>query len=222
MNNTSNYDLIQNIYNNNCTTPTEVFKLLPIFKDYATKSTSVLVLGVQDIYYENPILSALVFGLLNNNNTTKKLILNDKYVCNIPTILNVANDLDLGLDVKTKWCNSLELNLTQNVDLTFIDTWHVYGQLKRELAKFAPLTNNYIIMHDTVIDEVYGETIRRGLDATAQATESGFTLDEINCGVGKAIDEFLAANSNRVVDQKIIFNNGLTILRNVNTTQPHS
>jgi hypothetical protein len=221
MSNLNNYNLIQNIYDNNCIIPTEVFKLLPIFKDYASKSTSILVLGVQDIYNENPILSALVFGLLNNNNTTKKLILNDKYVCNISTILNIANDLDLGLDVKTKWCNSLELNLTQNVDLTFIDTWHVYGQLKRELAKFAPLTNNYIVMHDTVIDEVYGETIRRGLDATIQATESGFTLDEINCGVGKAIDEFLAANSHWVLDQKIIFNNGLTILRNVNTTQAH-
>ena len=34
-----------------------------------------------------------------------------------------------------EWINDLDLDLKdRRFDLTFIDTWHVYGQLKRELA----------------------------------------------------------------------------------------
>jgi hypothetical protein len=40
--------------------------------------------------------------------------------------------------------------------------------LKRELAKFAPNTNKYIIMHDTTVDEIYGETIRTGMNSKQQ------------------------------------------------------
>jgi len=47
--------------------------------------------------------------------------------------------------------------------LVFIDTWHVYGQLKRELAKYAPLTKKYILMHDTTVDEWVGESVREHL-----------------------------------------------------------
>jgi hypothetical protein len=40
------------------------------------------------------------------------------------------------LNLDYRWVNDLDLQLDSPVDLTFIDTWHVYGQLKRELHKF--------------------------------------------------------------------------------------
>ena len=66
--------------------------------------------------------------------------------------------------MKYEWINNLELEFLPNetFDLTFIDTWHVYGQLKRELDKFSKITNKYIIMHDTEIHGIYGETKRPG------------------------------------------------------------
>ena len=66
--------------------------------------------------------------------------------------------------------------------MVFIDTWHIYCHLKRELAKFAPVVNKYIIMHDTTIDEIYGETKRNGWNAEIQAQETGYTIEEIRSG----------------------------------------
>ena len=39
------------------------------------------------------------------------------------------------MNIKYEWINDLHLDIKTNVDLTFIDTWHVYGQLKQELNK---------------------------------------------------------------------------------------
>ena len=48
------------------------------------------------------------------------------------------------------------------VDLLFIDTFHVYGHLKRELEFHHQNVRRYIIMHDTTTDEWKGEVVRIG------------------------------------------------------------
>jgi hypothetical protein len=116
------------------------------------------------------------------------------------------------VSVTYEWKNNLALDSDENYDITFIDTWHVYGQLKRELAKFANKTNKYIIMHDTTVDEIHGETIRRGWDATSQSKESGFAISEINKGLWPAVDEFLQANDEWYIKERFTNNHGLTIL----------
>ena len=119
----------------------------------------------------------------------------------------------LPIKIEYTQVNNLQLDLPNKVDMTFIDTWHVYGQLKRELEKFSKLTNKYIVMHDTTVDEIYGETIRQGLNAQQQSIESGFPIEEINCGLQKAIDEFLATNAEWILYIRYINNNGLSILK---------
>ena len=115
-----------------------------------------------------------------------------------------------------EWKNNLQLELNQNYDITFIDTWHIYGQLKRELNKFSKITNKYIIMHDTTVDEIYGESIRCNMDIVNQSIMSGFPQEEITCGLQKAIDEFLKNNHEWKLLQKYTNNNGLTILKRTN------
>ena len=66
----------------------------------------------------------------------------------------------------------------EKFDLTFIDTWHVYGQLKRELTKFNKITNKYIIMHDTTIDGYLGESLRMGWDIFVQSSTTGMPIEE--------------------------------------------
>ena len=90
--------------------------------------------------------------------------------------------------------------------MIFIDTWHIYGHLKRELNKFAPITNKYILMHDTTIDEIDGETIRCGWNAVKQSEETGYSVDEIRSGLGKAITEFLETNSDWELVEKLTNN----------------
>ena len=78
-------------------------------------------------------------------------------------------------------------------DLLFIDTWHVYGQLKRELATHAPQIRKFIVMHDTSLDGERGTTVRKKWNATQQALETGFPEEEITRGLWTAVKEFLAA-----------------------------
>jgi cephalosporin hydroxylase len=101
----------------------------------------------------------------------------------------------------------------EETDLLFIDTWHIYGHLKRELSRWHPYVRKYIIMHDTLIDAVHGETIRCGWDAVQQSKESGIPVDEIRKGLKPAIHEFLTEHPEWIVDLEYVNNNGLTILR---------
>lgn len=111
--------------------------------------------------------------------------------------------------------NDLNLIINDNVDLVFIDTWHVYGQLKRELDKFSKITNKYIIMHDTTIDAIYGETIRENFNANLQSKQTGIPIEEINKGLTPAIEEFLQNNTNWILFEKFENNNGLSILKRI-------
>ncbi len=187
----------------------DIFEHLPTLCRYATECETILETGVRGCVSS----WALTLGLLKNNKPIKKLYLNDIVPCNIQSLLNVTDKLDIN--VYYLWKNNLDIQMTENVDMVFIDTWHVYGQLKRELAKFSKVTNKYIIMHDTTVDEIYGETIRCGWDARQQSIKSGIPIEEILCGLGKAIDEFLNTNKNWILLEKYTNNNGLTVLKRI-------
>ena len=140
--------------------------------------------------------------------------MNDITKCDINELLSVTNGLDINIDYK--WISDLDLVVNDNVDMTFIDTWHIYGQLKRELDKYSKVTNKYIVMHDTTVDGIYGETIRNGWDANSQSKQSGYSVDEINCGLQKAITEFIINNPDWKIKEIYTNNNGLTILEKKN------
>ena len=177
--------------------------------NYASQCESVFETGVRSCVSS----WAFTYGLLQNKSFNKKLFMNDIAECDINELLNATKNLPIIMDFK--FINNLNLDLDQTYDLTFIDTWHVYGQLKRELSKFAPNTNKYIIMHDTTVDEWQGETIRMKMDGKQQSIDSGFPLDEIYKGLWPAIEEFLKDNTEWVLHERFTNNNGLTILRRV-------
>jgi hypothetical protein len=193
-------------YNSLCISPSDINEHLPVLYKYAKECESVIECGVRGCVSS----WALVFGLLNNNKEIKKILLNDKMECDIDELLNETKTLPI--EISYQWKNDLDLELTSNYDMVFIDTWHVYGHLKRELAKFGPITNKYILMHDTTIDEIDGETIRCGWDANKQSEETGYTVDEIRSGLDKAIINFLETNTDWELAEKLTNNNGLTVL----------
>jgi hypothetical protein len=200
---------IKNKYNNLSRFPSDINEHLPTLYKYATECETILETGVRGCVSS----WALVYGLLNNNSVNKAIILNDISPCNINELL--ARTKDLPIIVQYKWVNNLELDIPYNVDLTFIDTWHVYGQLKRELEKFSKITMKYIIMHDTTVDEWEGESIRLRSNIDAQVKFSGFPRDEITRGLWPAISEFLSAHPEWVLHERFTNNNGLTILKRI-------
>src|SRR5262249_23570972 len=91
----------------------------------------------------------------------------------------------------------LEVDIAET-DLLFIDTWHVYGQLKAELARHAAKVRRYVVLHDT---ETYG-----------QKGES-----EGHRGLWPAVEEFLAGGE-FALKAHYRNNNGLTVLERVECT----
>ena len=202
-------EYIENKYLSLCDKPSDINEHLPTLFEYASKCESIIECGVK-----NCVSSwALVYGLLNNNKQDKIIILNDIVYCDVTELLNITKNIDI--DIKFIQCSNIDLELNNNIDLTFIDTYHVYGQLKRELTKYGKITNKYIIMHDTTIDEIYSESIRNKHDISLKMNETGYSYDEITIGLWKAIEEFLNDNLNWKIKERYINNNGLTILERI-------
>lgn len=190
----------------------DIYEHLPTLYRYTRECDSVFETGVRGVVSSWTFLYGLLDGKKSENK--KRFFMNDLDECNIEEILATSKNFDI--DVKYEWKNNLELEFDSNYDITFIDTWHVYGQLKRELEKFSKITNKYIIMHDTTVDGIYGETIRQNLNANKQSEETGIPVDEINKGLWPAVTEFIDANKEWYIKEIFTNNNGLTILARKN------
>ena len=190
----------------------DIYEHLPTLYNYSQECDSVFETGVRSC------ISSWFFlhGLLKNGKDSpiKFLFLNDIVPCDIKELLTAASQFKDRIKVSYAWKNNLELKPPEGTtfDLTFIDTWHVYGQLKRELEKFSKFTNKYIIMHDTTVDEIDGETIRCKLNAEQQSKETGFPIEEINKGLWPAVTEFLETHPEWFLKERFTNNNGLTVL----------
>ena len=186
--------------------PSDINEHLIILASLAAHCESVFETGVRGV------ISSYSFahGLINNGYDEKTLFMNDIDECPINAIMNDTKDTGLSISFIAK--NNLELEITRNYDMTFIDTWHVYAQLKRELAKFHKITNKFIVMHDTTVDAVRGESFRMNMDIEKQMKDSGFLREEILKGLWPAVEEFLKEHPEWVLIKRYFNNNGLTIL----------
>jgi hypothetical protein len=149
----------------------DIYQHLPTLYRYAKECETIFETGVRGCVSS----WAFIKGLLENGSSKKYILMNDLYECGIQELLDSVKGLDI--QVEYVWKNNLTLDMSGNVDLTFIDTWHVYGQLKRELEKFSKTTNKYIILHDTTVDGIYGETLR---NKTFHGTFRFYMADVIN------------------------------------------
>jgi len=195
---------MEDYYRQKCNTVSDINEHLPTLRRYAEDCTSVVECGVRDVVCS----FAFACGLKNKPDNSYVLI--DPYKSKY---INPFLDLCKKENVNASFIEKSDLHCELfKTDLLFIDTWHVYGQLKRELARWNGYVNKYIIMHDTTVDEIYGETIRVGWNATEQSKASGIPIDEINKGLWPAIVEFLQNNNEWQLKERFTNNNGLTIL----------
>lgn len=197
-------------YKMHCNSPGDIDEHLPTLAQYASECESVIELGVRGC------VSSWAFckGLIDNGKSGKKIFFNDISPCNITELLSLCPQV--GIDATYQWIDDLQVDTnSMETDLTFIDTWHVYAQLKRELEKYSKITKKYIIMHDTEVDGIYGETIRIGWNAEEQSIQSGFPVEEITRGLFPAITEFLQSHEDWVLHEHYSNNNGLTILKRI-------
>jgi hypothetical protein len=209
-------DYIKLTYDYLCNSPSDINEHLPTLFKYASECDSVFETGVRGCVSSWAILYGLASRREKEGGKTS-LLLNDIDPCEVQELKHASEEVG-NVNVEWTWKNNLELSFERErrFDMTFIDTWHVYGQLKRELAKFSQITNKYIIMHDTTVDEWEGETIRQRMNAKKQSLDSGIPLEEINKGLWPAIEEFLESNPDWMLHERFTNNNGLTVLKKYN------
>lgn len=191
-------DAVQQTYDHLCATPSDINEHLPTLRLLASLSSSVVECGVRQI------VSSYAFAVgLNGRGPLMMVDLNrpiaiDSFLAHVPTA-----HFFRGSDLE---CPLME------TDLLFLDTWHVYGQLRRELARWHPVVRKYIALHDTEIDGEHGETIRNNWNPETQSQETGIPVNEITRGLRPAIQEFLAEHPEWTLATEYRNNNGLTIL----------
>ena len=196
-------------YKRVCDTHSDINEHLPTLRRYAAECGSVAEMGVRSVVSTWAFLQ----GLLDSQATEKSLQcldLNDAPLINDICALAKNNGIEMSFIKGDSATTRLK-----PVDILFIDTWHIYGHLKRELAFHCDRVSKYIIMHDTTLDAINGESIRNGWNTAEQARTSGYPEEEIRRGLKPALEEFLAAHPEWVVKEVFTNNNGLTILQRV-------
>jgi hypothetical protein len=182
---------IKEMYDLKCNTPSDINELLPTIKKYADKCESVAELGVRTVVASWAFLASKAKFVSGWDLQTQPEVAEAKRICE-----------EAGREWNYIEADVLKVELPQ-VDFLFIDTFHTYSQLKKELELHASKANKYLGFHDTTSFEFKGED---SYEAVAH--------NAMNCGHGlwPAIEEFLAANPEWKIAERLTNNNGLTIL----------
>lgn len=199
--------MIRDTYHRLCQTPSDINEHLPTLARYASMCYHVTECGIRTAVSSY----AFAHGLLNKPDA-KLVQVDPQWHANIDVFQKAAAEEGLASIFHMK--SDLECPL-EETDLLFIDTWHIYGHLKRELARWHPYVRKYIMLHDTTVDEWQGETIRNKWDAQRQSRETGIPVEEILKGLWPAVTEFLSSHPEWSLRERFVNNNGLTVLEKV-------
>jgi hypothetical protein len=204
--------MLQSKYLEQCKSPSDIHEHLPTLARYARECTHVTECGVRTC------ISTYAFAEgLRGRPGTRIIQVDPQWHPNIVTFQSECKAE--GLDAVFYRNSDLECPM-EPTDLLFLDTWHIYGHLKRELARWHSHVRSYILLHDTTVDEWIGETVRMGWDAVQQSRETGIPVEEIRKGLWPAVEEFLAAHPEWRLRERLTNCNGLTVLERVRPTEP--
>tara|TARA_R110001632_G_scaffold97161_1_gene203609 strand:- start:257 stop:850 length:594 start_codon:yes stop_codon:yes gene_type:complete len=109
------------------------------------------------------------------------------------------------IDYEFRLENTLECNI-EECDLLFIDTWHDFSQLKKELFRHHKQVKKYIILHDTEFFAFKDESLYE--DYNSERIENNLPK-----GLVAATSEFCMHFPEWFIYEKFANNNGITILK---------
>ena len=200
-------DIIAQNYERVRTHGFEIIEHIPTLREYACKCHHVTELGVE------LVVSSWAFAMGLMGQQPARLVQVDIYKhSTVDHFVETAN----SVGIKTTFYHQSDLDCPlEDTDLLFIDTWHVYGQLRRELARWHSYAKQYIILHDTTVDEWLGESIRRGWDIPDQSKKTGIPELEIREGLWPAIVEFVVSHPEWIIEKRFTNCHGLTILKRI-------
>jgi len=181
---------IEGWYQARCRAPSDIYQHLPLLRRFAEQCFTVTELGVRTVVSTWAFLA----GLQGRDGRLLSVDYIHPKECggDLEAVARLAQAAGIKFEFRLADDREIELLPT---DLLFIDTWHVYEQLKAELTRHADKAQKFIILHDTETFATQGET-------------------EGHSGLLKALDEFLysAEGQKWFVREQHKNCNGLTVL----------
>lgn len=177
---------LKELYENNCKTKSDINEHCPVLYELAKECDHVTEFGTR----WGVSTSALLYA------QPKKLICYDVGARGraVSTLRELAGETEFVFHK----ASTLEITIDPT-DFLFIDTWHAYFQLKKELELHSEKAKKYMAFHDTVKFGRRGDTCRGTRDPGG--------------GLMDALDEFLDGNNEWEVQKHYENNNGLMVLR---------
>lgn len=186
--------------------PADIDEHMETLRNYAAECGSVAELGVRNVVST----WAFICGLMTSSALRKRLICLDiEPILQARHLQKVCRAAKIELTVIQADSATAEIG---DVDLLFIDTWHIEGHLKRELAKHSSHVTKYIIMHDTTTDGEQSESTRSGADIESLSRKTGYSTQEIRRGLMFAVRDFIEKNKEWRIAEQFHNNNGLLVL----------
>lgn len=178
---------LQKEYEWACVTDSDINQHLPILYEAAGDCDHVTEMGVRTGLSSRAFLFA----------EPKRYIAYDLHID--PSVNKLFEYCkSLGKNYEYIAADVLEIEI-EETDFLFIDTYHCYEQLSKELKLHSNKVKKYIAFHDTF---TYGEV---GENLTSQAFSG-------TKGIMYAIKEFLEKNTNWKIVHDVDYNNGLIII----------
>ncbi len=143
-------------YQQFCRMSSDINEHLPVLRRYAQNCDTVVEFGVRGVVSTWAFLAARPKRLISVDVVHPSRVGGD---------LRDVVAFAFAAKVEFQFIEASDLEITiPECDLLFIDTWHVYEQLKAELERHASKVNNFIILHDTNTFGNVGESAgHRGL-----------------------------------------------------------
>jgi len=201
-------DTVDKHYHEAVHTYTDINQHVPTLSRYAEECNSVVEFGVRSGVSTWGVINGLLKHTSSDNNTT----LHGYDLQGAPWPYQfLDNSPGTGLNSTFTQANVLQIPPVE-CDMLFIDTFHVYGQLRRELSRHAQGVRKYIIMYDTTVDEWEGEVRRCCWDAATMEAQTGIPAGELLIGLWPAVTLFLEGHPEWGLKERFTNNNGLTVL----------
>jgi hypothetical protein len=199
-------DVVGYMFRKMCKTVSDINEHMLSLMTLTKHCETVVEMGVREVVST----WAFIEGLRGNGSSTKTLISVDKN--DIPDKEFVEHQARLvGVDFTFVQHDSVSVSLP-DTDILFIDTWHSYAHLIRELEAHHEKVKKFIIMHDTESYKTESDSVVFKEDLDALSKETGYPIEEIKKGLGAAVMDFLQNHQEWVIGVHFSNNNGLTVL----------
>ena len=184
-------------YNYHKDTPSDINEHLPTLLEYAKKCDHVTEMGTRSV------VSAWALMLAN----PQKLVCYDiERHSNVDELESLAKEYNVNLEFIEADVLKTEIEET---DLLFIDTFHTYEQLTRELTLHSHKAKKYLAFHDTTS---FGFRDEADYHCVSDEVKN---IEKRRTGLVPAIDEFMKSELGSCWEVEKIYmnNNGFTILK---------